>query len=163
MSMGKIISPRSHRGLQEGWGLLGGRTRGFDMTVSLSLSRLGPLAGKWACSPPLEQPVRQGYIPFPLPDPLRMEGGQRGWEPPPKWLWAGAQQLRRRIYVPLPLIGNSVSRRKICTGHLGIRSSIYFYKCLWHDSMLLLCHYVNKILWNVTWGDWGDHYEIAVK
>lgn len=41
--------------------------------------------------------------------------GQRGGSLPFEWLRAGAQQLRRRIYVLLPLIGNSVSRRKICT------------------------------------------------
>ena len=54
--------------------------------------------------------------------------GQRGGHLPSEWLQAGAQQLRRRIYVPLPLIGNSVSRRKICT---VLRPSFLLYHYYW--------------------------------
>lgn len=54
--------------------------------------------------------------------------GQRSGSLPSEWLRAGAQQLRRRIYVPLPLIGNSVSRRKICT---VLRPSFLLYHYYW--------------------------------
>ena len=84
-----------------------------------------------------------GVIPFPLPSPAPGAGGNEpcsgwGWGSqgqgqrrghlPSEWLQAGAQQLRRRIYVPLPLIGNSVSRRKICT---VLRPSFLLYHYYW--------------------------------
>lgn len=92
--------------------------------------------GSGSCHPlPIAVPS-----PFPAqprlwePSPAEVGGGvprgrgRGGGSLPSKWLLAGAQQLRRRIYVPLPLIGNSVSRRKICT---VLRPSFLLYHYYW--------------------------------